>query len=84
MAETIDHNLEIGETMMMGLRLLDEGVEHERFRTRFGMDLRRQFSAELEELEELGLIAVDAERVRLSECGRLLGNRVFAQFLPDT
>lgn len=81
--ETIGPELEIGETMMMGLRLVEEGVGYERFRGRFGQDLRQRFSAELRELEESGLIAVEADRVRLTPRGRLLGNQAFGRFLPD-
>jgi len=81
--EEIDPALEVGETMMMGLRLLDEGVPFERFRERFGEDLRQRFAEELEELEELGLIILDGERVKLSRRGHLLGNQVFLRFLPE-
>jgi oxygen-independent coproporphyrinogen-3 oxidase len=70
--------------MMMGLRLVDEGVPFERFRERFGEDLRQQFSRELMDLAELGLIVIDDQRVRLSRRGRLLGNQVFLRFLPDS
>jgi oxygen-independent coproporphyrinogen-3 oxidase len=80
--EWIDPALEMGETMMMGLRLVDEGVAYERFKGRFGIDLCQQFAAELEELTQLGLIETDAQRVRLSRRGRLLGNQVFLRFLP--
>lgn len=82
--EAIGPDLEIGETMMMGLRLLEEGVEYERFRCRFGLDLREHFSREIQDLSERGLIVADAERVRLSERGHLLGNQVFVRFLPDS
>jgi oxygen-independent coproporphyrinogen-3 oxidase len=81
--ETIDPALEMGETMMMGLRLLDQGVEFERFRERFRVDLRQRFADELVELTELGLILADGERVRLSTRGQLLGNQVFLRFLPE-
>jgi oxygen-independent coproporphyrinogen-3 oxidase len=82
-AEEIELTLEMGETMMMGLRLLQEGVSSERFRRRFGVELDGQFGTELAELSALGLLVVDAERVRLSRQGRLLGNQVFMRFLPD-
>jgi oxygen-independent coproporphyrinogen-3 oxidase len=80
--ETIDCDLEVGETMMMGLRLLEEGVTFERFRARFGKDLRSRFATELAELSALGLVEIDDTRVRLSRGGRLLGNQVFYRFLP--
>jgi oxygen-independent coproporphyrinogen-3 oxidase len=82
MEEWIDPALEMGETMMMGLRLVDEGVPYERFKGRFGIDLCQRFAADLEELSQLGLIETDAHRVRLSKRGRLLGNQVFIRFLP--
>jgi oxygen-independent coproporphyrinogen-3 oxidase len=82
--EEIEIALEMGETMMMGLRLLEEGVTHDRFRRRFGVTLAEQYADELENLVGLGLLVDDGERVRLSERGRLLGNRVFGRFLPDS
>jgi oxygen-independent coproporphyrinogen-3 oxidase len=71
----------MGETMMVGLRLLEEGVSFERFASRFGAGLREVYHKELKRLAELRLIDVDVERVRLSRSGRLLGNRVFREFL---
>ncbi len=82
--EEIAPALEMGETMMMGLRLLDEGVAFDRFERRFGRDLRRHFAGELAELTALGLIAVYPDRVTLSARGRLLANQVFMRFLPDS
>lgn len=81
--EAIHPALEMGETMIMGLRLLDEGVTFERFRQRFDLDLELEFANALQELAQLGLICTDQERVRLSQRGRLLGNQVFFRFLPD-
>jgi oxygen-independent coproporphyrinogen-3 oxidase len=81
--EEIEIALEMGETMMMGLRLLEEGVAHDRFRRRFGVTLAEQYADELENLVGLGLLVDNGERVRLSERGRLLGNQVFGHFLPD-
>jgi coproporphyrinogen III oxidase-like Fe-S oxidoreductase len=40
------------------------------------------YSEELGELEGKGLIEVDEVGVRLTQRGWLLGNRVFAAFLP--
>jgi len=80
-AEAIDLETEMGETMMLGLRLLHEGVEFQQFRARFGLDLRARYAAELRELAQLGLIDLGDERVTLSPRGRLLGNQVFLRFV---
>jgi oxygen-independent coproporphyrinogen-3 oxidase len=81
--ETIGPELEMGETMMLGLRLLGEGVTFARFQARFGLDLRVQYANELEQLAELELIQTTEERVVLSRRGRLLGNQVFLRFVGD-
>jgi oxygen-independent coproporphyrinogen-3 oxidase len=78
--EEIDPGLEMGETMMMGLRLA-EGVRDGPFRARFGLGLYEAFGDQLNGLSDLGLIAWDGQAARLTARGRLLGNRVFAEFL---
>lgn len=78
--EEIPLRLEMGETMMMGLRLL-EGVDDARFRARFGRGLAGVFGAELAHLAEQGLMEWDGQTARLTPRGRLLGNRVFVEFL---
>lgn len=80
--ETIDAPLAMGETMMLGLRLLREGVSKARFAQRHGQALEATFGPQLAKLKARGLIVEDGERVRLSPAGLLLGNQVFAEFLP--
>ena len=80
--ETIDTADEMAETMMMGLRLTQEGVGFDDFQARFGRDLHNVFGAAITRLVNLGLLElVPTGRVRLTARGRLLGNRVFAEFL---
>jgi oxygen-independent coproporphyrinogen III oxidase len=81
--EQIDRALEIGETMMLGLRLIEEGVERARFADRFGVALDNIFGPTIDNLIQQGLLESDAIRIRLTPQGRLLGNRVFGAFLPD-
>ena len=78
--EEIDRRMEMGETMMLGLRLA-EGVDDAHFQARFGQGLEEVFSAELAELRELGLLEWDGRVARLTARGRLLGNRVFVRFV---
>ena len=78
--EIISDAVEMGETMMMGLRLM-EGVSGERFRARFGLTLESVFGTEIRELEELGLLERDEARWKLTVRGKLLGNEVFQRFV---
>lgn len=80
--EEIGRTLEMGETLMLGLRLIEEGVERARFLDRFGTELDEVYGVTIARLIEQGLLESDAERIRLTAKGRLLGNRVFREFLP--
>lgn len=78
--EAISDAVEMGETMMMGLRLM-EGVSGEGFRARFGRTLDSVFGADIKELEELELLERGEDRWKLTGRGRLLGNEVFQRFV---
>jgi oxygen-independent coproporphyrinogen-3 oxidase len=71
----------MGEFMMTGLRLTREGVSTDTFQERFGRELKTVFGAEIEDLIRLGLLERQAERLRLTRRGRLLGNQVFMRFV---
>ena len=81
--EEIDQRLGMGETMMLGLRLVEEGVTFDRFHQRHGQSMLEVFPTEIKRLERLGLLEQQPDRVRLTRAARLLGNQVFAEFLPD-
>ncbi len=80
--EEIGRELEIGETLMVGLRL-DEGIAFEKFQARFGIDVRELFGDTIRQLQEWGLMQVLPERMRLTTHGRLVSNQVLWRFLPD-
>jgi oxygen-independent coproporphyrinogen-3 oxidase len=85
-AHTVDQAAEIGETMMMGLRLLREGVSGQGFERRFGQTLEQKFGSVIERLVSFGLLEwVNTEpgkvSIRLTQKGRLLGNQVFVEFV---
>ncbi len=82
-SELLDERTAMGETMMVGLRLVREGVPYAHFARLHGADLRTVFAAELADLTALGLLEVDNVRVRLTARGLLLGNQVFARFLAE-
>jgi len=81
-SETLDIATDMAETMILGLRLVQGGVSIERFRRRYGQVPAEVYGLVLDELVELGLLVVKPERILLSPRGRLLGNQVFARFLP--
>ncbi|MGD0610192.1 MAG: radical SAM family heme chaperone HemW [Anaerolineales bacterium] len=96
---TVNHQwitpkVEMQETMITGLRLIQEGVSGSAFRKRFGSELESVFGKEIEELMGLGLLErIDEEhlpfepvpmagfRLRLTQRGHLLGNQVFIRFV---
>jgi oxygen-independent coproporphyrinogen III oxidase len=89
--------IEMQETLMLGLRLTEEGVSSQTFHTSFGQDMKDVFGKEINELIALGLLewALDSDtsphgageggkdvlRLRLTPRGRLLGTRVFMRFV---
>jgi oxygen-independent coproporphyrinogen-3 oxidase len=85
-AQVVDRAAEIGETMMMGLRLVQEGVSARRFAARFGQSLEQVFGPQIERLLGLGLLewaenVTEGNSLRLTHEARLLGNQVFVEFI---
>lgn len=86
---TIEHkNLnpgeEMGEYMMMGLRLTQEGVKEVDFTKRFDKSLENSFGQPINRLITLGLLEWNNQLnrgLRLTKRGRLLGNQVFCEFI---
>jgi oxygen-independent coproporphyrinogen-3 oxidase len=79
--EEINERTAMGETMMLGLRLLQDGVSPPSFARRHGVSLFDQFEPQLARLTSTGLLEADDRRVRLSGRGVLLANAVCAEFL---
>jgi len=82
--EVTDARQAISDHMIMGLRLVEEGVGLVDFACRFGLDVRDIFGPTLDRLIGLGLIEQLPDRVRLTPRARLLGNLVFAEFILDS
>ncbi|HBY08914.1 MAG TPA: coproporphyrinogen III oxidase [Chloroflexi bacterium] len=80
-AQSIDRETEIGETMMMGLRLTREGVSDSRFQARFGVTLREIYDKQIDKFVAWGLLEWADDHLRLTERGYLLGNQIFSEFI---
>ena len=78
---------EISETMMVGLRLTNEGICEDNFKKQFGLSLTEVYPNEIMELinqKVLEWVLIDNRmHLRLTKEGRLLGNQVFLQFILD-
>jgi oxygen-independent coproporphyrinogen-3 oxidase len=77
----VDKYLEMQETMMMGLRLLETGVSRQRFGSRFGEEMEEVFAEEIAQSVKDDLLVWDGDILKLTMRGRLLGNQVFVQFV---
>jgi oxygen-independent coproporphyrinogen-3 oxidase len=69
-----------GEALIFGLRLV-EGVDLERIRARYGVDLGARFAGEIEDLCRSGLLAREESRLRIPPDRFLVSNRVFSRFV---
>jgi len=72
---------DMSEFMLMGLRLTREGISASDFQGRFQEDLDEKYAGEIGDLTRLGLLEREADRLRLTRRGRLLGNQVFMRFV---
>ena len=80
----VDRFTEMQETMLVGLRLTLTGINAEAFSERFRIALGDVFGYEITPLISQGLLewtGEDEQNLRLTPRGRLLGNRVFMQFV---
>ena len=64
----------------MALRLAD-GVEFDRVRARYGVDVWQEWGARLAQFEEAGWLERDDRRMRLTREGMLLASSVMITFL---
>ncbi len=69
------------ETMILGLRLVQEGVSRPRFKQRFGQTIEWYYGSELAELQSLNMIQVLPEKILLTTNAKFLGNQVFRNFV---
>jgi oxygen-independent coproporphyrinogen III oxidase len=80
--EEISPELELAETIILGLRLV-AGINSDEVNSRFGIDILAHYHRQIEEVTGAGLMEQIGRRLRLTRRGRLLSNEVFWRFLPD-
>lgn len=76
----VSENEEMGEFMMLGLRL-NSGISRSEFLRRFGHDIETEFGGKLQRMFSYDLLEQACDYIRLTPRGRMLGNEVFAEFI---
>jgi oxygen-independent coproporphyrinogen-3 oxidase len=79
--ENLDESTARGETMMLGLRLLDDGIDARTFEARHGVALEEHFGEQIAQMDKVGLLERTTHGVRLTPRGMMLANDVAAAFL---
>jgi oxygen-independent coproporphyrinogen-3 oxidase len=82
--ETIDRLTQMKDQVMLGLRLIDEGVSRQAFTERFGVDMANVFAAEIETLSKQELVewvGNNKKALRLTRRGIMVANQAFMAFV---
>ena len=82
MDEEISPELELAETVILGLRL-DKGIRIVDIKSRFGIDVLSHYRQQISEMKEAGLLDYENDRLVLTPRGRLMSNEVFWRLLPE-
>lgn len=69
------------DVIMMGMRLVRDGISRAEFRQRFGVDVVEINWDRVQRYVELQLLEYDDERIRLTERGRLVSNRIISDLI---
>jgi oxygen-independent coproporphyrinogen-3 oxidase len=78
--EMLDQKGRMGETLILGLRLLD-GISYEGFEKRFGKTLDAEFGDKIKKLQEEQLLENDGKKLKLTHKGIIFSNEVFVELV---
>jgi oxygen-independent coproporphyrinogen-3 oxidase len=81
--ESINWKTSMAETMILGLRLVRDGVDREDFAARFGSHPEEVYGPQIADLKRLGLLEEWGNSLRLTPRAYLISNRVFVRFMPE-
>ena len=78
--ESLPVEKEMGETMMLGLRLL-QGVSNLSFFNRFGEKIQDVYEKQMSKYRPSGLLEWKNENLRLSQAGIMIANEIIQDFI---
>ena len=79
-SETLESRQAMGETIMLGLRLL-KGISIHQFEKRFQVSFINLFKNVLSSLKKRGLVIIEKDHLRLSRKGLFLADSVILEFI---
>lgn len=68
------------ESAFLGLRM-ESGIDLIEYEQQFGIDLMKEYGAEIADLQDSGLVEADSGHLRLTRKGKLFSNEVFSVFV---
>lgn len=80
----VDKITQMNDFMMLGLRLVQEGVSVDEFVARYGQEMMSVFGKTINQLQDKGLVAWSMggeRRLRLTKRGVMVANHVFMEFV---
>lgn len=80
-AELLPPQEQMSEMVILGLRLLQEGISNEAFYNKFFFDLHEIYGEEIKGLIEKKLLIWDGDSLKITMKGRFLSNQVFVEFI---
>jgi oxygen-independent coproporphyrinogen-3 oxidase len=81
-SEQLEGPARVGEAIMLALRTA-EGVDTNRFRERYGIDVLETYRGVVDDLVAAGVLVAGEGALRLTERGRFVANDVCGAFLAD-
>jgi len=82
--EFIDPTIELVETVVLGLRLLMDGIDLDQIGRRLGIDASALYQPQVAELTTIGLLESSLGRLKLPEAAVPLANEVWERFVAPT
>lgn len=80
--ECLDQERGMAETVILGLRLLNEGVNRRSFMDRYGVDPLTHYQQVIEKWRDLGYLEVTSELIRLTAKAVPVASQIQLSFLP--
>jgi oxygen-independent coproporphyrinogen-3 oxidase len=81
--DSIDRESEMSDTVILGLRLLVQGLDAGDFENRFGESLMGAYGDVIAPLIDAGFLEWQGNRLLLAPRAYLVSNQIFNRFIPD-